>query len=511
MQNLNIFEKESLSLWLKDNVSRNIPTLEEDIDCDVCVVGAGITGITTAYKLNEAGLKVVLIDKSEPINLTSGNTTAKFTFQHSLIYNDLVKNHGAESAKLYYESQIEALNFVRSLITKHNIDCDFNDTSAIVYAENKEDFNKIVKEQSAYEKLNIPYELIYDVPLVNKGYGGLKVNNQFDLNPFKYLNFLISYLFEQGVSIFKNTEAKEVSKEGTRTSVITSKQKVIRCKDLVIATGYPFYEGKGLYFTRLEALRSYLIAFTIKDSFDKKLMMISNGESPHSMRFSKTDGVNYLLIGGKGHKVGQVESEMDSYKQLINFAKQNFTLDKPSFRWSAQDYKPLDKIPYIGNLTSKNENIYVATGFNKWGMSNGSFAAMLITDLITGNASRFKDLFEPSRGEVKKHIGIFAKTNLNVAGEFIKGKILPTGTKLDDIKNDQGAIIKHDGKKFAAYRDKDGELYLSESTCTHLGCELEYNDGERSFDCPCHGSRFNYDGKVIEGPADTDLENKTQK
>lgn len=500
-----LFEKESLSLWLKDGLSSTLPILEEDIDCDVCIVGAGITGITTAYKLNEAGLKVVLIDKAEPINLTSGNTTSKFTFQHSLIYKDLLEKHGAENTRLYYEAQVEALNFVRSLIVEHDIPCDFRETSAIVYATNKEDFEEIKKEQSAYEELNIPYELIDDIPLVKEGYGGLQVANQFELNPVKYLDFLMSYLLDQGVSIFKNTEAKEVVKDDTQTHILTSNKKVISCKDLVIATGYPFYEDKGLFFTRLEALRSYLLAFPTTDSLDENIMMISNEKHAHSMRFSKTDGTNYLLVGGGGHKVGQADSEMESYRQLINFAKNNFDLDEPAFRWSAQDYRSLDKIPYIGNLTSENENIYVATGFNKWGMASGSLASLLITDLITDTPSKFKEFFEPARGEVKKNIGRFAKANLNVAEEFIKGKVLPVEPELDDLKNDQGAIIKRKGKRLAAYRDKAGKLFASDSTCTHMGCELEYNDGERSFDCPCHGSRFNYDGRVIEGPAHTDL------
>lgn len=508
MHKSTIFEKESLSLWLKDGVSTDLPIVEENIECDVCIVGAGITGITTAYQLNKAGLKVVLIDKAEPINLASGNTTGKFTFQHSLIYNDLLENQGIESAKLYYEAQVEALNLVRSLIEKHNISCDFRETSAIVYAANEEDFDEIKKEQSAYEELNIPYKLIDDIPLVKKGYGGLQVDQQFELNPLKYLDFLISYLLDQGVSIFKNTEIKEISKEGEKIDIVTSTQKVIRCKDLVIATAYPFYEGRGLFFTRLEALRSYLLAFPVDDSFDEKVMMISNEKDSHSMRFSKTDGINYLLVGGGGHKVGQADSEMDSYQQLMTFAKDQFDLDEPSFRWSAQDYRSVDKIPYIGNLTSRNENIYVATGFNKWGMSNGSFAALLITDLITNTPSKFKELFEPSRGEVKKNISSFVKSNLDVAEEFIKGKVLPADTKLEDIKNDQGGIIKSKGKRLAVYRDQSGELFVSDSTCTHLGCELAYNDGERSFDCPCHGSRFNYDGEVIEGPADTALKNE---
>lgn len=505
MNDLNIFKKKSLSLWLKDGLSNNLQKLAENIDCDVCVVGAGITGISTAYRLYQSGLKVVVIDKQEPIHLASGNTTAKFTFQHGLIYNHIIKNYDLDKAKSYYQSQQEGLSFVRSLIDKHNISCDFKETSSIIYAENEEKFEDILEEKSAYERLNIPHEIIYDLPLNIKGIGGLKVDSQFEINPVKYLDAIISILLENGVAIFKDTVAKSVEEEDERIKVETGDQKVIDCKNLVISTAYPFFDGDGLFYTRLEASRSYLLAFVIQEPFDEHYMMISHSDSPYSLRYSTTDGKNYLLVGGQGHKVGQAESEMDSYNRLINFARTHFKVDHPAFRWSAQDYRSADEIPFIGNLTSKHENIFVATGFNKWGMSNGSFSSILITDLINGSPSKHKELFNPSRGEVKDNIGSFLKSNLNVAKEFIKGKIVPDELSLEDIKNDEGGIIKLDGKKVAAYRDASGKLFLSDSTCTHLGCELEYNNAERSFDCPCHGSRFNYDGKVIEGAAHTDL------
>ncbi len=505
MENTTIFEKRSLSLWLKDGIASDIPTLEEDINCDVCIVGAGITGITSAYRLHEAGFKVVLIDKQEPIHLASGNTTAKFTFQHDLIYSEILKNYDLNTAKLYYESQLEGLNLVRSMIEKHNISCDFKETSSIIYAESEEQFDELLEEKSAYEQLNIPHEIIYDLPFNLKGKGGLKVDSQFELNPVKFLDFLITYLLKNNVSIFKNTKAKKLVRENESIKIVTEKEKVISCKKLVLATAYPIFEENGFYFTRLEALISYLLAFAIKEPFDEHYMVISNSDSPYSLRLSYTDGIHYLLVGGQGHKVGQSDSEIESYKRLLEFARTNFGVDYPAFRWSAQDYKSIDNIPYIGNLTSNDENIFVATGFNKWGMSKGSFSSILITDLISGIHSKYEELYNPSRGEVKSNLGSFIKTNINVAKELIKGKIFPDEMDLNDIKYDEGGIIKYHGKRIAAYRDPKGKLFLSDSTCTHLGCELEFNNAERSFDCPCHGSRFNYDGKVIEGVANTDL------
>lgn len=505
MENLSVFEKPSLSLWLKDGLSSTIPALAQDMDCEVCVVGAGITGIMTAYQLHEAGLKVVLVDKQEPVHLASGNTTAKFTFQHDLIYSDIIKNYDLNTAKLYYESQVEGLNLVRSLINKHNIACDFKETSAVIYAENEKKFEELLEEKSAYEQLHIPHEIIYDLPLNLEGKGGLKVDSQFELNPVKFLDFLISHLLKNGVSVFKNTEAKKMVKEDESIKIETADEKVIRCNKLVLATAYPVFESSGFYFTRLEALRSYLLAFAIQQPLDDHYMLISHSSSPYSLRFSYTDGVHYLLVGGQGHKVGQADSEMDSNQRLLEFARAQFGVDEPAFRWSAQDYRSVDNIPYIGKLTDDDENIFVATGFNKWGMTKGSFSSILITDLITGKPSRYEELYNPARGEVKSNLGSFVKANLNVAKELVKGKILPDEINLEDIQNDQGGIIKYKGKRVAAYRDDAGKLYLSDSTCTHLGCELEYNDAERSFDCPCHGSRFNYDGKVIEGVAKTDL------
>lgn len=505
MDTLNIFKNKNLSLWLKDSISSTLSKLEKDIDCDICIVGAGISGITTAYMLNELGYKVVLIDKDIPVHLTSGNTTAKFTFQHGLIYSEILKKYGLEKAKLYYESQLDGLNLVRTLIKRHNISCDFKEASSIIYGEDEKDFKKILIEKSLYEKLVIPHELTDYLPFNIKGIGGLKVDSQFELNPVKYLDSLIKYLLEKDVSIFKDTAAKYLVKDGENIKVVTDNNDIITCKNLVISTGYPFFGANGLYFTRLEAYRSYLLAFPTKEPLDDSYMMISNSQTPYSLRFSDTDGVHYLLVGGQGHKVGQVNSERESYKKLIDFAKNNFKVDDPVYRWSAQDYRSVDKIPYIGNLTSKYRNIFVATGFNKWGMSNGSFASILISDLIKGRDSKYKELFNPSRDEVKHNFNDFIKSNLNVAKELIKGKTLPDEISLKDIQNDEGGIIKYKGKRVAAYRDTSGTLFLSDSTCTHLGCELEYNNAERSFDCPCHGSRFNFDGTVLEGAATKNL------
>ena len=499
MGNKEVFEKEKLSLWLKDGIGNNFNNLSMDLTCEVLIVGAGITGITTAYMLSNLGMDIIIIDKDIPLNLTSGNTTAKFTFQHGINYSSIIENQGIEGAKLYYEAQLEAMDFVEDLIAQNKILCDYNKTYSMIYAETRADFKEIKKEYKAYKKLNIPCELVENLPYGLEGFGGLKVYDQFELNPVKYCNFLLDELQNRNVKIYKNTNAVDTIIEEEYIKVLTEKGNTIKTKKLVVATGYPYYDGGGLFFTRLEAYRSYLAAFPGASSEDG--MFITNSSSPYSIRFSNTDGVNYLLVGGRGHKVGQEDSAIKSYNDLIMFAKKYFDLEDISYRWSAQDYESLDKVPYIGNITEKKENIYIGTGYKKWGMTNGTFAGILLSSLIKGEESKYKELFKPSRGEVKDNIGTLLGVNLNVAKELIKGKLVNDELKLEDIKNDSGAIIKFKGKRTGAYRDHKGQLYLVDSTCTHLGCELEFNNAERTFDCPCHGSRFNYEGKVIEGPA----------
>lgn len=503
MLNKSVFEKEKLSLWLKDGGMNNFGILEKDESCDILIVGAGIAGITTAYLLSKLGLNIILIDKNNPLNLTTGNTTAKFTFQHDITYSKIIKNNGLEEAKLYYEAQREAMDFVEDLIVNSNIQCDFKKTYAMIYAETQSEFKEITEEYNAYKELNIPCELVENLPYGIEGIGGLKVHDQFVVNPVKYLSFLIDEIQKRNVKIFKNTNAVDTIVGENYTTVILESGNKIKTKKLVVATGYPYYDAGGLFFARLEPYRSYLAAFS--GATDEDGMLITNSSSPYSIRFSNTDGINYLLVGGRGHKVGQEDSALKSYDDLIAFAKRYFNLTKVDYRWSAQDYETLDKIPYIGHITSRYNDIYVATGFRKWGMTNGTFSGILLASLITGKESKYKKIFNPSRGEVRENIGKLMSVNLNVAKELIKGKVAQDEIKLEDIKNDEGGIIKYKSKRTGAYKDKQGKLYLVDSTCTHLGCELEYNNAERTFDCPCHGSRFSYEGKVIEGPAILDL------
>ena len=500
LNNMDLFEKEKLSLWLADGISTDYPKLEKNENCDICVVGAGITGITTAFLLSDKH-DVVLIDRHAPLHLTTGNTTAKLTFQHSLNYYDMMERYGKREARLYYEAQVQGMQLVKMLVEDYNIDCDFKEVPAMVFAETEEKFDEIIRESVVYDKLGIQYELLTSLPYGIEGVGGIKVFNQFQLDPVKYLDALLQ-MMNGRVRIFQDTTASDISENTCGVYEVSTKYNLnITCDKVVVATGYPFLDKSGSYFSKLTPYRSYLVAFPIDEMIDEDMMLISNSDPTYSIRFAHKDNQKYLLVGGGGHRVGEDRLSYASYREIIDYGKKHFDVVSPTFRWSSQDYVSLDNVPYIGQISDKYENVFVATGFKKWGMSNGSFAAILINDLVEGKSSIYSEVFSPQRKDIQKNLGDFVKSTYGIAREMIKGKVFQKKDELNQISRDTGGIIVYKGKKVGAYKDNSGNLFLVDTTCTHMGCDLEYNKAEKTFDCPCHGSRFNYDGTVIEGPA----------
>ena len=494
-----ILKNKALSLWLDNPNLKHFPEIAKNENCDVLVVGGGIAGITTAYLLAKENVDVILIDAFEFMKLSTGNTTAKVTYQHDLIYRHILDKYDVETAKLYYQAQAEAMEMIESLVADHEIRCDMRKTYSMLYASDDENIVKLRKEFEAYEKIGITGNMVEDVPYGLPGRVGLKVDNQLEFDPVKYLSHLIAELEKMGIRMFEYSRAEDIEEQDGLKRIKLQNGNEITANRVVVSTGFPFFDGSGKYFMRLAPYRSYLVAFPVEEA--EEGMFITATEPKYSIRFSEAEGRKHLLIGGRGHKVGQEESAENSYRELIDFGQRYFHVGDPSHRWSAQDYESLDKVPYIGKISSKENGIYVATGFRKWGMTNGTAAAILLKDTLMGKESRYQDLFAPNRGEVRESLGKAMKENLNVAKEMIKGKVASKKTELTDINLEEGGIIRHRGKRAGAFKDNNGKLFLVDATCTHLGCELMYNDAEHTYDCPCHGSRFRHDGSIIEGPA----------
>lgn len=493
------------SYWLASSQLPTFPKLDKDIEVDVAIVGAGIAGITSAYLLVNAGLKVAVIEASRILNGTTGHTTAKITAQHGLIYDEFINHFGKSKARLYYEASTDALHFIRHTVEDLNISCDFHIDDAYIFATTEEGVRKLEKEASAYRTLKIDGTLVDTIPFqelnVKKA---LVMKKQAQFHPLHYLKALVSIIAEKGGQLYEQTTAVNVE-TGPLPTVLTRDGKRVKCTHVLACSHFPFYEGLGFYFTRLKAERSYVLC--VKATKPYRGGMYINAESPtRSLRSVRIDGSDYVLVGGESHKTGQGEEMMNHYKALEQFAKQLYGDDvEIAYRWSAQDLTTLDKLPYIGQLTTGNPNILIATGFRKWGMTNGTIAALLLADKVLGKNNRYEKLFSPSRFFIDPSLKNFFAENVDVAKHLLKGKLEIPKKSLKELAHGEGAVIDIKGERKGAYKDENGEIYIVDTTCTHIGCELVWNDGERTWDCPCHGSRFSYTGEVIEGPAEKPL------
>ncbi|MEC1376401.1 FAD-dependent oxidoreductase [Heyndrickxia oleronia] len=478
--------------------------LLEDIEVDVAIVGGGITGITTGYLLTKEGLKVAIIEAGELLNGTTGHTTAKVTAQHGLIYDELIQNLGKEQARLYYEASTEAIQFIKETIKEHGIECDFSEEDAYIFTNSDEYIPKLKTEEQAYKELGINGELVEQLPIDYSVKAALVMRSQAQFHPIKYLKPLIEYIQQSGGLIFEHTTATDVD-YAEYPIVITRGGPKVKCKYVCACSHFPFYDGLGFYPTRMYAERSYLIA--VKTEKDPPPGMYINAEQPtRSFRRMNYQGENVLLVGGENHKTGQGIPTIQHYEAIEEYAQTTFGIKDFLFRWSAQDLTTLDKVPYIGRITSNHDRILVATGFRKWGMTNSTVSALLIRDIIREKENRFEKLFSPSRFNADPSVKEFISTNFDVAKHLVEGKLEYPLRDIEDLEKDEGSVVNVNGKRAGAYRDSEGKIYVVDTTCTHLGCEVEWNSGDRTWDCPCHGSRFSIAGDVIEGPAETSLE-----
>lgn len=491
------------SYWLNSTNLPSYPKLTQDINVDVAIIGAGISGITTAYLLSKHGLSIAVIEAGQILTGTTGHTTAKITAQHDLIYEEFISHFGQERAKLYYEANNEAIQFIKQTIKDHSIDCDFMEENSYIYTNSDNYLTKLTNEFKAYQSLGIPGAMVDGIPLPLATKGALVMNNQAQFNPVTYLKALIELAEKQGVKIYENTAAISVDK-GNPASVITKEGNKISCKHVVSCSHFPFYDGGEFYFARMYAERSYVLG--VKAVADYPGGMYISAEDPkRSIRSAIANGEKIILIGGGNHKTGQGICTIKYYEGLQLFAQENFGIKEICYRWSAQDLTTLDKLPFIGQTHESDPHIFVATGYKKWGMTTGTAAALLIEKLVTGQESPYKELFSPSRFYADPTLKQFFSTTADVAKHLIGGKLKYIDKYPEQLNNDEGSVVTVNGKRAGAYRDPKGGLHLLDTTCTHMGCEVEWNEGERTWDCPCHGSRFSYEGEVINGPADKPL------
>lgn len=479
--------------------------LTHDMEADVAVVGGGISGITTAYLLTQAGLNVILLEAGKLLHGTTGHTTAKITAQHDLIYDELIKQEGKEKAALYYQANDDALRFIQKTVEQHLIDCGLSSQSAYVFTNTDPYVQKLQNEISAYEKLGIPGAYLDHIPLETvPAKAAVRMDAQAQFHPLRYLDALVREITQAGGHLYEHTTAVDIQ-EGKNPKVITSEGHTVTCKHVAVCSHFPFYDGHGFFFARMHAERSYVLG--VKTSMNYPGGMYISAEEPkRSIRSAEMeDGTELLILGGQSHKTGHGVCTINHYEELQRYSAQHFNTEQIAYRWSAQDLVTGDKLPYIGRINASSPNLFIATGYKKWGMTSGTAAALLISDLIMEKENRYTELFAPSRSLSLKTLKNLVVDNFDVAKQLIGGKLEMVLRKPEDLALDEGAAVTIRGRRAGAYRDKEGKLYLVDTTCTHMGCEVEWNDGDRTWDCPCHGSRFSIEGEVMEGPAEKPL------
>jgi glycine/D-amino acid oxidase-like deaminating enzyme/nitrite reductase/ring-hydroxylating ferredoxin subunit len=497
------------SVWVDTAPAPRLhPQLDGDVHADVAVIGGGIVGITTALLLAEAGASVVLLEAGRLAGGTSGYTTAKVSSQHGLIYDTLRSKHGAETARRYGEANEAALAWIAARVARDAIDCDFRRQPSYAYVTSARDRRRVEQEAEAAIAAGLPASLVEETPLPYPVEAAVRFEHQAEFHPRRYLFALADKLAAtDGARIFERSHAVEVGTVDGRHVVKGPGGRVL-AEHVIVASHYPFLD-RSLAFARLHPTRSYAIACRIAGA-PPEGMHISGDSPTRSIRaIPMPDGEELLMVGGEGHKTGTESDTELRYERLEAFAREHWDVQSVEHRWSAQDPTTLDQIPYVGRLTPRSDKLLMATGFAKWGMTGGTAAALLLTDLALGREAMWADLFDPNRLTLRQSAPRLVKENAQVAARFVGDRLRHADKRpIENLRPGEGAIVEHDGVQVAAARDEDGTLHAVSARCTHLGCLVHWNNAERSWDCPCHGSRFGLDGTVLEGPAVHRLERK---
>ena len=489
--------------------------IDNNYTTDICIIGAGITGLSTAYYLAKRGLKVILLDKSGIGEKASGHTTAKITLQHGLIYDYLINSFSPEFALKYFESNKKAISNIKEIIDSERIDCDFEYQNNYIYTTQQNELTKIHNEVKAlntlgkYSSENNFAQFVTDCGLPFKIAGAIKIENQAQFHPRKYMLGLADAIKNYGGLIFTNSLVTDIQPY-TDGYISYANNYSVKSKYLVLASHYPFINFPGIYFSKMYQATSYAIAIeTNKKPVDG--MYINAGEPVLSFRTiaaSQNDENHLLVIAGGNHKTGySPDSNCDyGYEFLEKQAKKFYPNCKILYKWNTRDCISLDKIPYIGKFSNFMPNMYVATGFNKWGMTTSNVAANIISDSILGIKNDYEDIYNSTRLSPLKNKGEIKNMAKQIYHSFIGSKIKIPEDALETIENDNGGIVRINGSAIGIYKDKEGKIFAVNPTCTHLGCLLTWNNVDKTWDCPCHGSRFDYNGKNLYDPAFKDLD-----
>ena len=480
---------ENKSLWQLYMRKNYTNSLDKDINVDVLIIGGGITGLTTMYFLKDSNLNVSLVEKDHIGSGASCFTTGKLTYMQDLIY----KNMNENIAKLYLDSQKEAINIVKDIVNKNNILCNLEPTHSYIFTDDVNKVSNFKKEELMYGELGIKYKSSNKIPIKFPTVYSIKVNDGYVFHPLKYLYSLKKIILNSNKKIYENTRIINISKEDNYYIANTINNK-IKAKYIIICTQYPFFVNPMFLPLKSKVSKSYIICGnTLKD---KKFQAISNLKPVNSIRYYSNNNKNYLIYGSRDIK-NNINEEVN-YKKQINKYKKYFN-DDIKYYFKNQDIMTIDNLPLIGRIN--NSNLLIGTGYNKWGMTNGTIAGKILSDIVLGNDNKYIDLFRLNRSINIKNYSNLVIYNFSNISNYVLSKVKNNYS----FYNDSVKIITKDGIKYGIYIDKKGKYHIVKNLCPHLKCNLIFNNIDKTWDCPCHGSRFSIDGKCIFGPSVYDI------
>lgn len=484
--------------------------LTEQVTADVCVVGAGIAGMTTAYLLGREGKSVVVVDDGPIGGGMTGRTTAHLVNALDDRYVDLERLHGEENTRLAAESHTAAINAVEAIVEQENIDCEFERLDGYLFVPPRESKKILDDELKAAHRAGLTeIEKVERVPWETYDTGAaLLFPAQAQFHPMKYLAGLAQAIKKQGGRIYTETHAKEIE-GGKKARVETTGRGVVTADAVVVATNTPVNDLIAIH-TKQAAYQTYVIGARVPLGSITRGLYWDTPDPYHYIRIETVgkgaDAYDLLIVGGEDHKTGQKDDAGKRFAALERWTRYRFPMvEGIEYRWSGEVMEPIDGLAFIGRNPMDSDNVYIATGDSGNGMTHGTIAGILLTDMILGRKNPWEAIYDPSRmtlGALKE----FAKENLNVAAQYSDYVTGGDVESVDEIKKNSGAVISHGLKKVAVYRDPEGNIHEMSAVCTHLGCIVNWNSLEKSWDCPCHGSRYDCLGHVTQGPANKDLE-----
>jgi glycine/D-amino acid oxidase-like deaminating enzyme/nitrite reductase/ring-hydroxylating ferredoxin subunit len=494
----------NLSFWLSPEPDETFPRLDQPLFVDVAVIGGGIAGLTAAHSVAQAGLRVAVLEARRIGRQATGRSTAKVTSQHQIKYKTLIRDVGQDKARLYAQANERAARLVASLAGDMPDRGGLEEKPAFVYAEDEKQAEQLREEAEAAASLGLPADIVADPELPFPVAAALRFRGQYQIQPYRYLQALARAVVARGGQVFEETRVTAVE-QGEPCRAETDRG-AVTARHIFVATQIPFI-AEGHFYAKAFPMAHPIAAARLPAGKPVGGMFINAGSPTHSFITADRDGETYLVAAGGEYKTGQAGQQQEMLEDLRRFLRDAFGIDELTHLWVNEDFRPMDSLPFIGPATSSTPNVHVATGFNAWGLSQGTMAGQIVADLILGRPNQEAELFDARRIRPISGGPTFVTENLKAAGHLIGDRLLKLkAEKPEEIAPGEGGVVEIDGEQVALCKSEAGSVTVLSAVCTHLGCIVGWNPIDRTWDCPCHGSRFDSDGTVLSGPAVSPLE-----